>query len=109
MIELIIFDYIKSNIDTPIFFEEKNLVKYLLLEKTSTTYNEGYCQSEFILDCYEESLYKTIVFMNEMKPIIQDLIDLKEVVKVDFKTDYNSTDTEKKKYRYSLEFEVIHY
>jgi predicted transcriptional regulator len=82
---------------------------YVLFEKTSGTKSNQLLASTFAFQSYAESMYDAATLNEEVKQVVEAMIELDEISGVSLNSDYNYTDTETKKYRYQAVFDINHY
>lgn len=54
-------------------------------------------------------MYEAAVLNEELKEVIESMIELDEISKIKLNSDYNFTDTTTKEYRYQAVFDINHY
>ena len=111
MIERLIKDYLKEQVQLPCFLEypERPEQRFMLIEKTGSSY-ENYIKTAMIaVQSYAESMYEAARLNEEVKTAMLNMADLNDICKVSLNSDYNYTDTEQKKYRYQAVFDIIYY
>ena len=109
MIEVIVLEYLREQLDVPVYMENPIAApeKYVLLEKTGST-SENLIESATIaIQSYAGSLFDAISLNEEVKEAMKKIVMLDEVMGAELNSDYNFTDTTKKKYRYQAVFELI--
>lgn len=111
MIEKTILDYLNENASVKCYMErpEEKPAKYILIEKTGSTRSNLIDQSTIAVQSYAPSLFQAAELNNEVKELMYMLPELDEVSKVSLNSDYNSTNTADKQYRYQAVFVVTHY
>ena len=55
------------------------------------------------------SMYEAAKLNEQLKEVVERLIELNEISNVSLNSDYNFTDTETKEYRYQAVFDINHY
>lgn len=111
MIELMILNYLTDHLSVPSFLEhQKNEPKrFIIFEKTSSSKNNYLPSATFAFQSYAESMYEAAKLNNELKEVIENMIELDEISGIRLNSDYNFTDTEIKRYRYQAVFDINHY
>lgn len=111
MIEKIVLDYLNKMLDVPVYMEEptEHLQSYVVLEKTGGSKKNYICSATLAIQSYGETLYEAASLNEKVKTAMEDIIVLDEVSKSALNSDYNYTDTEKKKYRYQAVFNLSYY
>ncbi len=109
MIELIVFNYLKKHLSVPVKVErDGNLGKYVYMEKTQ---NSG----KFVHSCtmaiqsYGGDFLNTLKLNEEVKEVMNNLIELDEITKCELVSDYIFNDSVRKKNRYQAIFEITYY
>lgn len=110
MIEKIVLDYLNDTLDVPVYMEvpERPPQKFVLIEKTGSS-TENYINSATLaLQSYADSLYSAAVLNETVKGAMDNIIMIDSVSKSKLNTDYNFTDTSKKKYRYQAVYDLVY-
>lgn len=110
MIEKIILDFL-NDAGIPAFMEENHGMpeEYILIEKTGSN-KENHIESATIaIQSFSTSLYKAALLNERVKETMERCIELDDVCKCSLNSDYNYTDTARKKYRYQAVFDIVHY
>lgn len=110
MIEAIIIQFLNENgfiasAEEPI----KALDEYIVVEKTGSSELDYIKNAIIAIQSYSTSLYNTALLNERVKETTKRLIEKNEISKVKLNSDYNFTDTSKKKYRYQAVFEITYY
>lgn len=111
MIELIILNFLKSQLFVPVFLERQKEMPetFVLFEKTGSSKKNYIKNSTFAFQSYAQSMYEAASLNEEVKEVIEELITLGEISGVNLNSDYNFTDTTTKEYRYQAVFDITHY
>lgn len=111
MIELIIKQYLDSHLDVPSFLERKSTMpaKFVLFEKTSSGKSNHLKSATFAFQSYAKSLYDAAILNEQVKEVVEQMIELPEISGIELNSDYNFTDTETKEYRYQAVFDINYY
>lgn len=111
MIEVTIKNFLDGHLDVPSFFERQDYMpkSYIMIEKTSGAMKNKLKSSTFAIQSYAPSLYEAATLNEEIKRIMDDLVNESEVSGVYLNADYNFTDVETKEYRYQAVFDIFHY
>lgn len=111
MIEIVIKDFLDGHLSVPSFLErQKNMPdKYVLFEKTSSGSNNYLPSVTFAFQSYGPSLYEAAALNEELKEVIESMIELDVISKIKLNSDYNFTDTETKAHRYQAVYDINHY
>lgn len=111
MIELVILNYLTDHLSVPSFLEHQNNEpnRFVIFEKTSSSKNNYLPSATFAFQSYAESMYEAEKLNDELKQVIENMIELDEISSIRLNSDYNFTDTETKRYRYQAVFDINHY
>lgn len=110
MIEKVVLDYLKVNLKVPVYPEkpETEPKRYVLIEKTGSTREDFVFSATFAIQSYAESLLEACKLNEEVKKAMDSMIALDTIGKAQLNTDYNFTDTTKKKYRYQAVYDLTY-
>lgn len=110
MIEKIITDYLNSVLSVPAYPEkpEKPPERYVLIEKTGSSQENFITTATVALQSYAESLFLASTLNEEVKKAMDNIVVLDEIGKSKLNSDYNFTDTTKKKYRYQAVYDLTY-
>lgn len=109
IIEKIIMDYLKKELNVPCYLEEKPIVQYVLITKISSSRKNYIDRAMFSIKSYDSSKYKASVLNEKVKQAMDNMIKLDIVSSSKLNSDYESTDIERKKYRYTALYDVVFY
>ena len=110
MIENVITDYLNSVLSVPAYPEkpEKAPKSYVLVEKTGSSQENFINTATVALQSYAESLFLASQLNEEVKKAMSNIVILDEIGGVRLNSDYNFTDTTKKKYRYQAVYDLTY-
>mgnify|MGYP004721607477 CR=1 FL=1 len=111
MIEIIIRKYLASQLDVSVYLEipDKPAENYVLVEKTGSSKSNHILSATFAFQSYGKTMLETAQLNERVKDVVEGLITLDEIRKVELNSDYNYTDTTTKQYRYQAVFDIGHY
>jgi len=111
MIEQTILDYLNDTLTEPCYMEEPEGVDtFILLEKTGSSLSNYVYAATFAIQSYATSLYEAAELNEKVKAAMLAIADeLNTVSKCSLNSDYNYTDTTKKRYRYQGVYDITHY
>lgn len=111
MIEKAIKDYLQNHLGVPVRLEdEDNLGKeYILIEKTGSGEADHVKNATLAIQSFSTSLYETALLNERVKEAMEGIVELDDICRCDLNSDYNYTDTVKKRYRYQAVFDIVHY
>lgn len=110
MIELIVYEYLKSELSVPVFTEkpDEQIEEYVLIEKTGSSEEDYIMNAMVIIQSYSNSLYGAASLNEKVKEKMRHIVSLKEISSVKINSDYNFTDTRTKQYRYQAVFDLFY-
>lgn len=113
MIETVLFEYLLGVFnDVPVFMEipESGIPpRFILLEKTGGGFENQIGYATFAAQSYGASLADAATLNQRVIRAMLDAVILDEVSQVDLNSDYNFTDTTRKRHRYQAVFDITHY
>lgn len=93
----------------PIVEEENKEKKYILLEKTGGSEVDHIKHATLAVQSFSDTLYSTAKLNEEMKEAMKRITERDGVCRCELNSDYNYTDTKRKKYRYQAVFNIAYY
>ena len=111
MIETIIRNYLAEKLKpTPVTMEKPsdNPKKYVLLEKTGSSCENGIWKASIAIQSYAPSLYEAAALNEAVIDKILRIIELDSIAGCKLDSDYNFTNTNTKQYRYQAVFDVTY-
>ena len=111
MVESIVKNYLQSNLNVPVRLEEEdNLGKeYILIEKTGSGKGNHVESATFAVQSFSTSLYGAATLNERVKTAMEKIIELDDISRCELNSDYNYTDTNRKKYRYQAVFDIVYF
>lgn len=111
MIEETILDYLSKKIPVMVRMEEEIDMpdEYILLEKTGGGETNHIRRATIAVQSYAGSLYRAMQINEEVKEAMTNITVLDEISRCTLNSDYDYTDTTRKKYRYQAVFDIVHY
>lgn len=111
MIEKTIKDYLQSSLRVPVRLEEEeNLGKeYIIVEKTGSGSENYIARATIAIQSYGKSLYEAASLNEKVKETMENVVKLDNICRCELNSDYNYSDTSRKKYRYQAVFDITHY
>lgn len=111
MIEETILDYLSGKIQVMVRMEEELDMpdEYVLVEKTGGGKTNHIRRATIAVQSYADSLYRAMQINEEVKEAMEDIVALDEISRCTLNSDYDYTDTTRKKYRYQAVFDIVHY
>ena len=111
MIEETVLDYLSEKIPVMVRMEEEldMPAEYILVEKTGGRENNHIRRATIAVQSYAGSLYRAMQINERVKEAMNDIVVLDEISRCTLNSDYDYTDTTRKKYRYQAVFDIVHY
>ena len=111
MVESIVKNYLQSRLNVPARLEEEdNLGKeYILIEKTESGKENHVESATLAVQSFSTSLYRAATLNERVKAAMEKIIELDDISKCELNSDYNYTDTNRKKYRYQAVFDIVYF
>lgn len=110
MIEKKVLDYLKTVLSVPVYPEKPDNApeRYVLIEKTGGSCENFVYSDTIAIQSHAESLFEASKLNKEVKKAMNNIITLDSIGKSKLNTDYNYTDTVKKKYRYQAVYDLTY-
>lgn len=111
MIEKVFLDYLNDVLPDPVYmhFPQDAPERLYVLERTGGRRENQIAYATFALQSYGGSLYDTAAMNLAGVNAMLDAVSLDAVSDVALNSDYNFTDTTRKRERYQAVFDVTHY
>lgn len=111
MIEQTISEYLGEKLSAPVRMEEEPGLTdtYVLVEKTGGGETDHIKRATVAIQSYAGSLYKAAELNEEVKKAMESIVELDTVSRCSLNSDYNYTNTARKKYRYQAVYDIVHY
>ena len=111
MIEKTILDYMKEHASVPAHMQrpESPADAYILIEKAGSGRENHVDESTIAIQSYAKSLYEAAALNEEVKELMESILELDEISSVQLNSDYNFTEPARKQYRYQAVFDITHY
>ena len=107
MVEKIVKDYLQSSLGIP--EEDKLTNEYVLIEKTGSSKKDHISTATIAIQSYSVSLYGAASLNERVKEAMEKIIERNDISKCELNSDYNYTDTARKKYRYQAVYDMVHF
>lgn len=113
MIELTILNHLNANLSGGVeaymeLPEGEDPIPCVVIEKTGSGISNRLKNATLAIQSYGTSLYKAASLNEEVKTIMEDALSLDGIGSVKLNSDYNYSDTERKRYRYQAVFDIIY-
>lgn len=111
MIEEIVLNFLLEKLNMPVYLEmpENPPEEFVIIEKTGGGKNNKIASSTIAIQSYAKTLFFAAKLNENVKKVMEDIVDLNEITKSELNTDYNFTDTSTKRYRYQAVYDIVHY
>ena len=113
MIELTILNHLNDNLSGGVkafmeLPEGEDPIPCVVIEKTGSGITNKLLSATLTIQSYGTSLYNAASLNEEVKTIMEDALSLDGIGRVKLNSDYNYTDTSKKRYRYQAVYDIIY-
>lgn len=111
MVEKIVKDYLQSSLGIPVRLEEEDDLgnEYVLIEKTGSSTGNHIASATLAVQSFSTSLYGAATLNERVKAAMEKIIELDDISKCELNSDYNYTDTNRKKNRYQAVFDIVYF
>ena len=111
MIEKTILDYMSKSATVSAYMQrpERPEDSFILIEKTGSRRENHIESSTIAIQSYAKSLYEAACINEEVKELMDKILELGEICSVKLNSDYNFTDPARKQYRYQAVFDITHH
>ena len=111
MIEKIVLDYLNDALGVKVCMEEEENMpqEYVLVEKTGSGKENHIFDATIVVQSFSDTMYHEAMLNEKVKAAMENIVVLDDITRCDLNTDYNYTDTSRKKYRYQAVFDITHY
>ena len=106
MIEEKVREYLEDKLDIPVRMEEEPGLpeEYVLIEKTGSGEENHIASATLAIQSYGAAS------LNErVKEAMEKIVEMDDISKCQLNSDYNYTDTTRKKYRYQAVYDMVHF
>ena len=110
MIETIIYNWLKQQLDVPVYMEEpsEKPETFVLIEKTGSSRGNWINHATIAVQSYATSMYKAAKLNESVKSALDRIVQLDEVGASTLNSDYNFTDETTKRYRYQCVYDLTY-
>lgn len=111
MVEKTVKDYLQTALDIPVRLEDEGNLgkKYILIEKTGSGAKNHIERATLAIQSFSTSLFGAASLNEQVKETMEQIIELDDICKCELNSDYDYSDTNKKRYRYQAVFDIVHY
>lgn len=110
MIETTILNYLKSKLSVNVYTEipADPPASFVVFEKTGSSRDNRLDKATVAFQSYADSLYNAAELNEEVKEVVEGMIELPCISKCYLNSDYNFTDTAIKQYRYQALYVITY-
>lgn len=110
MIEEKLLNYLAGQLEVPVHMEvpEDAPDEFVVIEKTGSGMENYIYTATFAVQSYAPSMYEAAALNEMVKDAMSGLTTLPCVSRSALNSDYNFTDTTKKRYRYQAVYDIVH-
>lgn len=109
MIEETVLNYLISKGFRAVMEDEGLQDDYLIIEKVGGSGDKMLSDSVIAIQSYSKSIAGAAKLSEKMIHAMHDIIELPEICRCELNSNYNFTDTARKRYRYQAVFNITHY
>ena len=104
-------NYLDQKLSVPAYLERpsKPPKSFVLFEKTGGSKRNHLPSATFAFQSYAKSLFEASKLNEEVKEVMESMIELDQISGVQLNGDYPFTDVTTKEYRYQAVFDINHY
>ena len=109
MVETIILNHLSDRLAVRVCMEipAENPPRFVLIEKVGGGERDLIQTATLAIQSYAESMYQAAALIEQVKTAMRDAVTLDSISRCEINSDYNYTDTTKKKYRYQAVFDIV--
>ena len=109
MIEKTIYDYLTRETETAVFMEypENPPARFIVVTKTGGG-GDLLRAATVAVQSYAATLFDAAQLNEDVKRLMFDAVSVPNISKVELNSDYEFTDTEKKRYRYQAVYDLVY-
>lgn len=111
IIEEVVLNHLSDKLSVPVRMEEEPALTgaYVLIEKTGGSCSDHVKRATVAIQSYADRMIEAARLNEQVKDAMDALIVSDQVCRCSLNSDYNFTDTSRKKYRYQAVFDIVHY
>lgn len=113
LIEQVVIEYLKNALETDAVYAEEpdeNITEYVVVEKTGSGRENYINNSTVAIQSYSSTLYNTIVLNDRVKAAMDEMwLNSPYVTDSTLNSDYNFSDSKRRRYRYQAVYDLTHY
>lgn len=110
MIEIIVTDYLNDKLKIPVYMEMPDVqpMRFVLVERTGGSEEEHLQYATLAIQSYAESAYQAATLNERVKKAMKNIVILDPIYRSKLNSDYNFTDTTRKKHRYQAVYDLVY-
>ena len=110
MIETTVLNYLKSKLSVPAYMEiPKNAPdRYVIIEKVGSSFENRLDTATMVFQSYAPTLEKAALLNEEVKAVVESMVELSAISNCYLNGDNNFTDTSIKGYRYQALYVITY-
>ena len=110
MIEIIVTDYLNGKLGVPVYMEMPDVqpMRFVLVERTGGSEDEHIQYATLAIQSYADSAYQAAALNSNVKVAMKEIVVLDSIFKSKLNSDYNFTDTIRKKHRYQAVYDLVY-
>lgn len=111
MIEIAVVNFVAQRLSVPVYMEYPNNApdRFVILDRSDTNRENHIETSLFIAQSYAESKLEAANLNQQVKAVMDALVDLEQVSCSELNSDYPFPDTQRKRHRYQAVYNITHY
>ena len=111
IIEIIVLNYLNEHASVPVYLERpaRKPTSFILVEKTGSGRSNHINEATIAVQSWAPRLTEAAALNEEVKALMDNLIELDSVSRSQLNSDYNFTNTADKQYRYQAVYDITHY
>lgn len=111
MIEVLAFDFLREHLSVPVYTEHQVDMPgaFVVFEKTSGGRRQHLNRATLAIQSYGQSLESAALLNEEVKAVVERMVELPSISRVELNSDYNFTDTETMQYRYQAVVDFVYF
>ena len=111
LIEKTVMDYLDTVLDDPSFTQEQNngMKRFHLIQKVGSSTDNKIFTSMVAVQSIAPSRIEAAQMNKDVCEAMENIVELEVIGSCKLNSDYDYTDTSKKRYRYQALFEIVHY
>lgn len=111
VIEEFVINYLNSKLEVKSFAEVPSgpPESFIVVEKTGSSKRNYVITSNIAIKSHAPTMYDAAMLNEDVKAVMEHIINEKEISYAECETDYNFTDLSTKRYRYQAVYNLVHF